>query len=65
MKADIHERVQVLEDEVHGLDSMIDARTRKLWGEIQKLRAEVKELRDMNNNLKGHACKCTSLNDEK
>jgi hypothetical protein len=27
------ERLQVLEDEVAGLESMIDARTRRLWQE--------------------------------
>ena len=46
MKADLLERVQNLEDEVQAMDSMIDARTRKLWGEIVKLQAEVKELRE-------------------
>jgi regulator of replication initiation timing len=45
-KPDIYERVQVLEDEVKLQDSTLDARTRKLWGEIQKLQAEVKELRE-------------------
>jgi len=65
MKADLLERMQILEDEVRVLDSAIDARTRKLWSEIQKLQAEVKELRDMNTIFKGHACKCARLNDEK
>lgn len=46
MKADISQRVQVLEDEVHGFDSMIDARTRKLWSEIVKLQTEIKELQE-------------------
>ena len=46
MKADISERLQNLEDEVQVLDSAIDARTRKLWGEIQKLQTEIKELRE-------------------
>lgn len=65
MKADISERLQNLEDEVQVLDSAIDARTRKLWGEIQKLQTEIKELRDMNTQFKGHACKCSRLKDEK
>ncbi|MDO9582660.1 MAG: hypothetical protein Q7J24_06065 [Desulfomicrobium sp.] len=65
MKADIYERIQNLEDEVRLQDSTLDARTRKLWGEIQKLQTEVKELRDMNARFKGHACKCARLNDEK
>lgn len=42
---DLHERIQRLEDETAGLESMFDARTRKLWAEIVKLQAEVKELR--------------------
>jgi uncharacterized coiled-coil protein SlyX len=46
MKADISERVQNLEDEVRLQDSTLDARTRTLWSEIQKLQAEVKELRE-------------------
>lgn len=43
-RLDLQERVQTLEDEVSGLDSMLDVRTRKLWAEIQKLQAEVREL---------------------
>lgn len=43
---DIYERVQALEDEVKLQDSALDARTRRLWAEIVKLQAEVKELRE-------------------
>lgn len=39
------ERLDRVEDEVAGLESMLDARTRRLWAEIEKLRAEVAELR--------------------
>jgi|GEM_PF-3480038 phage host-nuclease inhibitor protein Gam len=39
----IPERLKVLEDEVAGLESMIDARTRRLWLEIEQLRVEIKE----------------------
>ncbi len=46
---DIHERIATAEDEIKGLESMIDARTRKLWAEIQKLQAEVLELRNKDN----------------
>jgi len=46
MKGDIHERMVRIEDEVQALDSQLDARTRKLWGEIQKLQTEIKELRE-------------------
>lgn len=42
---DIHERVGTLEDEVAGLESMIDARTRTLWAEVQKLQAIIEELK--------------------
>ena len=37
------ERLDRIEDEVAGLESMLDARTRRLWAEIEKLRAEVAE----------------------
>lgn len=47
---DLHERIQRLEDETAGLESMFGARTRKLWAEIVKLQAEVKELQDHNEN---------------
>ena len=46
MKGDIHEHLDRIEDEVQALDSQLDARTRKLWGEIQKLLTEIKELRE-------------------
>ena len=46
MKADLSERVATLEDEVKLQDSALDARTRRLWAEIVKLQAEVKELRE-------------------
>lgn len=39
------ERLDAIEDEVAGLESMIDARTRKLWSEIQKLQAIIEELK--------------------
>lgn len=42
---DIHERVGTLEDEVAGLESMIDARTRTLWAEVQKLQGIIEELK--------------------
>ena len=43
-RPDLQERVLKLEDELAGLESMLDARTRTLWAEIQKLQAQVKEL---------------------
>jgi hypothetical protein len=43
--ADIFERVQVLEDETALLDSSLDARTRILWAEVEKLRAIIEELK--------------------
>jgi len=46
MKADLSERVGTLEDEAQAMDSALDARTRRLWAEIVKLQAEVKELRE-------------------
>ncbi len=42
---DLHERVQVLEDEVKLQDSALDARTKTLWTEIMKLRAIIEELK--------------------
>ena len=39
------ERLDRVEDEMAGLESMIDARTRKLWQELEKLRAELAEFR--------------------
>jgi len=48
-KPDLYERLSTAEDEIKGLESMIDARTRKLWSEIQKLQAEVLELRNKDN----------------
>ena len=42
---DIYERVQVLEDEVKLQDSALDSRTQILWAEIQKLRAELEQLK--------------------
>ena len=42
---DIYERVQVLEDEVKLQDSALDSRTRLLWAEITKLRAELEQLK--------------------
>ena len=40
------ERVQVLEDELAGMESMIDSRTRVLWCEVEKLQAGVKDLQE-------------------
>lgn len=42
---DIHERVGTLEDELAGLESMIDARTRTLWQAIQKIQAELEQFK--------------------
>lgn len=42
---DLSERVATLEDELQGLDSALDSRTRLLWAEIAKLKTEVMELR--------------------
>lgn len=39
------ERLDAIEDEVAGLESMIDSRTRTLWAEISKLRAIIEELK--------------------
>ena len=48
-RPDLQERVLTLEDEVAGLESMLDARTRTLWAEIQKLQAQVVELTEAKN----------------
>ena len=50
---DLHERIQRIEDETAGLESMLDARTRKLWVEIQKLQDQVKELTEAINPIDG------------
>ena len=39
------ERLDRIEDEVAGLESMIDARTRTLWAEVQKLQGIIEELK--------------------
>lgn len=39
------ERLDRIEDEVAGLESMIDARTRTLWQAIQKIQAELEQLK--------------------
>lgn len=39
------ERLERIEDEVRLQDSTLDARTRLLWAEITKLRAEVEQLK--------------------
>lgn len=39
------ERIETLEHEVAGLESTIDARTRKLWARIEELQQEVMRLR--------------------
>lgn len=44
-QAPLPERVEALEHEVSGLESTIDARTRKLWGKIEELQQEVMRLR--------------------
>jgi len=47
---DQYERIQRLEDETAGLESVFEARTLKLWAEIVKLQAKVKELQEHNEN---------------
>ncbi len=42
---DIYERVATLEDEVKLQDSALDSRTRILWAEITKIRAELEQLK--------------------
>lgn len=39
------ERIETLEHEVRGLESTIDAQTRRLWTRIEELQAEVMRLR--------------------
>ena len=39
------ERMDRIEDEVAGLESMIDSRTSLLWAEVSKLRAIIEELK--------------------
>ena len=39
------ERLDRIEDEVAALESMIDARTRTLWQAIQKIQAELEQLK--------------------
>ncbi len=46
-RPELQERVQVLEDEVQAMDSMIDSRTRALWAEIVKLRGELGDMRKL------------------
>ena len=40
------ERLDRVEDEVAGLESMLDARTRKLWAEVIGLKAMVADLQE-------------------
>lgn len=40
------ERMARIEDELAGLESMLDARTRTLWREVEKLQAGVKDLQE-------------------
>lgn len=40
------ERLSRIEDELAGLDSALDARTRLLWQAVNEIRALVVELRD-------------------
>ena len=40
------ERLDRVEDEVAGLESMLDARTRKLWAEVIDLKAMVTDLQE-------------------
>ena len=39
------ERLDRIEDEVQALDSALDSRTRLLWAEITKIRAELEQLK--------------------
>lgn len=39
------ERLDRIEDEVQALDSALDSRTRLLWAEVSKLRAELEQLK--------------------
>lgn len=41
------ERLDRIEDELAGLESMIDARTRTLWQSIEKLRGEAADLKKL------------------
>lgn len=50
------ERLDVLEDELAALDSQVDARTRRLWAEVEGLKIQVADLRE---RLK-EAMKCRS-----
>lgn len=40
------ERLDRIEDELAGLESMLDARTRTLWREVEKLQTGVKDLQE-------------------
>ena len=40
------ERLDNLEDELAALDSQVDARTRRLWAEIEGLKIQVADLRE-------------------
>jgi len=40
------ERLDRVEDEVAALESMVDARTRTLWQAIQKIQAELAEVKE-------------------
>lgn len=42
-RPDLQERVQILEDELAALESMLDSRTRTLWQAIENLRAGTQE----------------------
>lgn len=40
------ERLDRVEDELAGLDSALDSRTRILWAEVSKLKAELAEMKE-------------------
>jgi hypothetical protein len=41
------ERLDRIEDELAGLESMVDSRTRTLWREVEKLQAGGKDLQEL------------------
>jgi hypothetical protein len=46
-----------IEDELAALDSRVDSRTRRLWQELEKLRAEIGEFRGWIQTQEARSCR--------
>jgi len=51
------ERLGRVEDEVAALDSRVDSRTRRLWQELEQLRAELGEFRGWIQTQEARSCR--------